>query len=434
MIYKHSILRTKLIYSPEEKCLKQYIKPMPDEFLTSNHDDYYSFQISMANNEQEFDQIMIGETNKHYFNLDTGIVFRCNVVKMNHDRLDDQDTLIRDDVIVLNLHHSAFDGRSVEPFIKQLELAYKNPESMADQSDKSLRYIDYTINELRMLQDDSPDSEMNIAREFWKTIFNGYDINKPNKVLPYDYCETVEIVGRSGFGGTLCSSIEDEELVCSMLTLVQEHNVSMFQLFLTCYHLFIYKLTDDNDVLIDSITANRYRPEIEYAIGMFLSFFPYRLAIDPNMSFIDLLSKVHGNCVNILQHSKLPLPEILNIQYSGNPRMDRTSSTVFFFETDTYKIDEVVLEDAVCKFLPDADRPAHISKFDLLFSVKHDVSDTGQPQRFFLLWNYSTDLFTEKTISKMDKQFRHLLNILFSKSSMFDINQQPLYELSLFSC
>ncbi|CAF1307786.1 unnamed protein product [Didymodactylos carnosus] len=48
-----------------------------------------------------------------------------------------------------------------------------------------------------------------------------------------------------------------------ILKCCQQYHVSMFQLCLTCYYIYLYKLTNgDQDLCICSVHANRHKPDL----------------------------------------------------------------------------------------------------------------------------------------------------------------------------
>ncbi|CAF1415777.1 unnamed protein product [Didymodactylos carnosus] len=171
-----------MVRAPVEKYsagkLEQHVNVIPEELI--NHDEYYLFAISYVSNKQELDKILQEEVNKQYFNLESGLVVRCHVIKHECETFD-KDILIHGDIVLFNLHYIAFDGGSVKPFLTDLQNAYNNNIVL---NTNSIQYIDYAIYERQMLDDDSSDSDINQARIYWKTILDGYNTEK--HLLPYD--------------------------------------------------------------------------------------------------------------------------------------------------------------------------------------------------------------------------------------------------------
>ncbi|CAF1621445.1 unnamed protein product, partial [Didymodactylos carnosus] len=308
VITKHKILRTS--YKRSETCILQVVKQAPslDEVQREN---YYSFQTSViANLKNELlEDILQNESIGNVLDLERGIVLRCHLIKDFHNdsnnSSDHEDLLYPNDLIFFNFHHIAFDRMSLKPFLSDLQLAYSTTELHILDATIDFQYIDHAIDERKMIEDPSPESEMNRARIHWQKIFEGYNYEKTLR-LPYDF----NIDSRSGRGDHLDFEI-DEYITTALSDFARQSNITMFELLITCFYLFLSKLTDDNDVCMGSIAANRHTAEVQNLIGMFVNFVPYRLRFDPTLSFKDLTWQVHQTCSEVSQYSYLPSQEII---------------------------------------------------------------------------------------------------------------------------
>ena len=98
----------------------------------------------------------------------------------------------------------------------------------------------------------------------------------------------------------------------SFLNYASSHHVTLFQLGLAIFYVFLFKLTHgQTDLCIASINANRYRSEVEDLIGMFVSTLPYRIVVDGDWSFDEVVKHVREKCLSVLDHSHYSLQEIL---------------------------------------------------------------------------------------------------------------------------
>ena len=69
------------------------------------------------------------------------------------------DLLTNDDMILISIHHSVFDGASTSIFLRDLCLAYDN-DCVLPIDDNTLQYVDYSIHERLM--------DMTLSRDFWR--------------------------------------------------------------------------------------------------------------------------------------------------------------------------------------------------------------------------------------------------------------------------
>ncbi|CAF1212938.1 unnamed protein product, partial [Didymodactylos carnosus] len=421
VIEKHSPLRTALKYDQNEECLMQTIKPM-----TFGH-DLYKFQISKIRSREELENILFDEeTNETYFDLANGIVFRCHIIRMMSE-IDDDDDLAAssarmNDYILFNFHHVAFDGYSTELFQDELHLAYSNDTL---DFERSLQYIDYAQHEKQL--------DMTKAEEFWKHLLDGFEIDK-HLELPYD--RRPSTTQRSGYGSSVNFEF-DRELVENILAYADEVHVSVFQLALTCYYIFLLNLSNgENDLCFGNIHANRYRPELHSIIGMFVNLLPYRMKLDPTWSFEHTLLQVQNLCLQVLENSHLPYQKIVQLNHHQSKIVNHLPfmPTVFRFDSINTSNEQIQLDDATIYPLSLYHTNHHtdqqnVSKFDLLFSVEyHHINKIMKCSI-----DYSTDLFDQKTIKTMCDRFCVMLQQLFGSSSLNSatLKQTPICELSI---
>ena len=75
-------------------------------------------------------------------------------------------------------------------------------------------------------------------------------------------------------------------------------NSLSFQLGLSTLYAFLFKLTHgQDDLCVSCLNANRYRTELQNMIGMFVATLPYRIKIDPQQSFDELVDHVTNEIV-----------------------------------------------------------------------------------------------------------------------------------------
>ncbi|CAF1545922.1 unnamed protein product, partial [Didymodactylos carnosus] len=350
LIRKHSVLRTRIKYDLTDKCLKQSVNPASTE-------QQYSFQRSEIFTKEELQHILFNEeTSSKYFNLEQGLVFRCHLIRCSENV--DAALLIDGDMIIFNFHHIAFDGRSVDIFLNDLQSAY-NDDNLEIQED-TLTYIDYSLYEREM--------DMSKAKQYWKEVLDGYHTDK--LPLPYDFKHSEQ--RRTGQGSSVAFEL-DNDLVQQMLEYGYRMNVTQFQLCLCCYFVFLFKLSNsqDKDLCIGSVSANRHRQELQPLLGMFVNTLPYRLKLDAARTFNQTLQQVLELCLDILEFSYLPYQQIITSQ--EHEQLTPFILTTFILESNLHHL--VHLNDSILCQLLDDDNIAiqrNVSKFDLSLLMNYN--------------------------------------------------------------
>ncbi|CAF4181106.1 unnamed protein product, partial [Adineta steineri] len=405
VISKHNILRTALYIDDTNGNIIQHFS---DTHIILN-DDMKSCGLTIINVHND-DRRHMNETitetlnQADLFDLSNGRVIRFHILRHYHQSQDsilyeNDDLLTENDHILISIHHAMFDGASVSIFTRDLSLAYQTDDSLS-MDVNSLNYIDYSIHEHIM--------DMTLSREFWQSQLEGYDI-ECSLSLPVDRQRSSTNHQRSGLA-SIAEITFDNETCTSFLNYASSHHLTLFQLGVSVFYVFLFKLTHgQTDLCIGSINANRYRSELVNIIGMFVSTLPYRLEIDPNWSFDEVVKYVREKCLSILEHSHYPLQHILGdnqLTQSNIPFLE----TIFDFISVTKYMEYLCLNDTDLEQVS-LEQSVEMSKFD--FSLTFDYNPLSDNKRLSCSFVCSHDVFEKSTISKIAQRFQYMFEQLF---------------------
>ncbi|CAF4206667.1 unnamed protein product, partial [Adineta steineri] len=202
----------------------------------------------------------------------------------------------------------------------------------------------------------------------------------------------------------------DSELCTSFLNYASSHHLTLFQLGLSIFYVFLFKLTHgETDLCIGSINANRYRSELVNIIGMFVSTLPYHIQLDPHWSFEEVVKHVQEKCLSILEHSHYPLQHIL-----GDNRLNQSNvsflETMFDFISVSKDMGYLSLNDTNLEQVS-LEQSAEVSKFDFSLTFEHNPSSDNK--RLSCRFVCSHDLFEKSTISQIAERFQYMFEQLF---------------------
>ncbi|CAF3961735.1 unnamed protein product, partial [Adineta steineri] len=399
LLETHTALRTS--FHLTDNGLEQRIEPLIEcEYTTTI---YYNTQQLKSIEREEL-------INPSLFNLSKGHLMRCHICLYheNHSTIN-YETLFPSDVIMLNFHHIAVDGETSDILNEDLCTAY-NQGSLSIGSN-ALRYLDYSIHERQL--------DMGAASKFWLDILQGYDL-KQSLPLPYDYQRTGN--NRSGARVRVVRFEFGSSLSHAFLDYASRVNVSVFQLGLACFFTFLARLsgeTSDVDLCLACYSANRYRPELQRLVGLFVTTLPYRLRFNLNESFDQIVQHIRNLTMTIFRHSYLPLQRLIENKHNRNGSE--------FFET-TFDINmanpNLELDGAHLEMEPfPTDEMAKFDMFVRLFyAPKKDSS-------LVCSFDGALDIFDESTIERLNVRFHYLLDHLFLSNE--SIRSSKINKLSL---
>ncbi|CAF1333405.1 unnamed protein product [Adineta ricciae] len=134
---KHDVLRTSIQFDSATGHLKQSVLP-------TSLQDCFTFKMSIIDDADELKTIFNDElTNRNYFDIERGRVFRCHIIRQRSTMCNDADLLSIGDWIIFNFHHIAFDGESEQIFLDDFHQLY----SRQQHKQELLQYIDLDENE-----------------------------------------------------------------------------------------------------------------------------------------------------------------------------------------------------------------------------------------------------------------------------------------------
>ncbi len=391
LVGKHATLRTCLIGNSHDNTLQQYVLPFDPNVVLLVH-------VSRAKSAEEVQAILLDEeTNRAHFDLPTGRVFRCHVIRRNDQ--ENEDLLLPDDVLVFNFHHVAFDGLSEPIFAADLRQAYATG-TLEFNDNQTLTYLDYALWE----------KNMPLAKHFWEAALQDYE----PVALPYDRRPASST--RTGHGSSVKVELGAGEL---LLAFARQTQVTPFQVCMSVYYIFLYKLTQSQDLVVGSLVANRPRHELAQMIGMFANLVPYRLHVKPQETFRQLIKRVAQMSILVTANAQLPYQHIVQQHYHNTTMKAHTLpyiSTGLQFESPTNKIR--LAEE--CELLRYPTSP-HVAKYDLWLSIEFDPTEEHKITGSF---DYACDVFDPATVVKIARRFECLLTQLFTTSS--SISQMSL--------
>ncbi|CAF4860286.1 unnamed protein product, partial [Rotaria socialis] len=420
---KHAVLRTSVRLDPINRNLTQYIQP-------NNAQDCFVFCTSIIDDGNMLENILTDEmTNQTYFDLQTGQLFRCHIVRQRSTIIQDNDDFLHEgDWIIFNFHHIAFDGESEQIFLDDFQKLYCQTENVqADDLHTALQYIDYSVHERQI--------DMTLAKIYWHQALLGYNIKKP-MALPVD--RNISSNGtRSGQGFSIELQF-NSHIVEQLVKYAVRFNVTLYQVCLTIYYAFLFHLTGgQKDLIVGIVHANRYRPELQHIIGMFVNTLPMRLRVNPYDTFNELLCRVSSTMFEAQPHSNLPYQYIIEQVpmwqfHKGN--LIQTMFTLDEVETIHVRLDAgVMIESCSLSSLKNTSVQIGIPKiavamFDMTLSLEHIVATNSLHAELIS----SSDLFDSITLVNMARRFQLIVEQLFSPISMtMMITEQLLCDLSL---
>ncbi|CAF4233386.1 unnamed protein product, partial [Adineta steineri] len=208
---KHKILRTVISFNNDNGILEQHIDNRRRIFQLVPNQTF--------KNENELQDILYQTIiNPNLFDLSTGRVFHCEVLRQEIISNNDNRFITDSEILLIAFHHAAIDRSAYQVFLNDLCFSYNTNVKWTGNEDL-LQYIDYAVHE-RLI-------DMKPSREFWLLQLKDFDFEHRLSLSIDQHCLSND--QRSGFASIGQISF-DKNISKSFLNYVSTHQTTPFQL------------------------------------------------------------------------------------------------------------------------------------------------------------------------------------------------------------
>ncbi len=297
--------------------------------------------------------------------------------------------------LLATIHHIAFDGWSIGVFVREL-IAHYTAFSQGEDSLLPLlpiQYKDYALWQKQLIDGEMLSEQM----RYWKQQLEGI---LPHLELPTDRPRSAAQPFTIGYQYFILPA----ELSQALKKLSQQKSVSLFMTFLAAFKTLLYRLTQQDDIIVGTAIAGRNRREMEVLIGCFVNMLALRTDLSGNPSFSEVLKQVRDVALGAYAHQDLPFEELINhLRVSGNTKQPwQIQVACGMWNAPTEKLDLPGLTTSSVIFENDAMR------VDLILWLV----DTEQGLN--VKWKYNAELFEPATIQRLHTCLLTLLHSIVS--------------------
>ncbi len=298
-------------------------------------------------------------------------------------------------ILVLVVHHIAFDGWSAKILLQELSETYAALVTglALEPPVAALQYADYAIWQREWLR--GPVLDQKVA--YWKDALDGAPALLE---LPYDQTRPA----RLSYRGDHHSFAIGAQTAEALKTLARETGATRFMATLAAFKLMLARYSGRDDILVGTPVANRDRTEIERLIGFFVNTLVLRSQVDQRGSARDLLTQVRDTTLAAFAHQDLPFDTLVEIL---SPERSLSFAPIFQVMFSYHSADSLPGAPNLpgLTLLDQGDQEAPFAKFDLSLTM------TETPDGYSATFDYATDLFERATIQAMAQQLTLILEL-----------------------
>ncbi len=296
-------------------------------------------------------------------------------------------------VLILVIHHIAFDEWSTQVFMREFGAIYdaliagKEP----DLPPLPIQYADYAWWQRQELSGEKLEQQI----DYWRQQLAG----APSLLtLPTDHPRPpVQTYNGDAHHFTLSHDLWEQ-----LRRLADEEGASSFMVVMAAYQALLRAYSHQDDILVGTPILNRNRKELEALIGFFTNTLVIRGELNGKMTFRDLLRQIRQTALDAYAHQDVPFEMLVDeLQPYRNLSYTPFFQTVLTLQKDDFR--RFHLRDLTLSLLSTGDVSA---KFDLSVILLEREDDVH------VVMEYNTDLFERETIARMGRHFTVFLSQL----------------------
>ena len=381
IVSRHEILRSTIEQENEEGKAIQIV-----------HSDSLPIEEIILTNTEEYKSLIKEDINRP-FNLSKEYPIRVKLYVIQSDRLTldhNKDKIL----LLINTHHIASDGWSLDIFQKELFAyyeAYINKDVNFNLPELEIQYKDYALWQRAYLKDQLLNNQLS----YWKERLSGYQ----TLMLPTDYTRS----GKKDYKGASRGFTISRETSQKLKAIAQNHSVTLNSVMLSSISILLSKYSGQEDIIIGSPIANRHHGQTEGLIGFFINTLANRIHLNKLQSFESLINQVHLEQSEAQLHQDMPFEMIVN---ELKVERDTSMHPIFqvMFGVQSFGKQWVGNQNSWLRSYDNLESAYEISNFDLTIYI----DDANEEFEGVVV--YATSLFKEETIERLITHYIYLLD------------------------
>ncbi|SEN18920.1 non-ribosomal peptide synthase domain TIGR01720/amino acid adenylation domain-containing protein [Stigmatella aurantiaca] len=373
IVRRHEVLRTTFLDGQDGAV--QVIAPPPERVLAR-----VDLEPLPAEERKPRAQALVREETRRPFDLIARPPLRATLFRLNADT----------HALTLVMHHIVADGWSLGVLVRELGALYAaavkgQPSPLAP---LPIQYADHAVWQRGWLKGEVLEAQLS----WWRERLQGapllleLPLARPRaRVSTYQGAQRTVLLPRATAEAVRRFALRE--------------GATPFMVLMAAFQALLHRYTGQTDLLVGTDIANRHHAETEALVGFFVNQLVMRGRPSAGSTFRELVARVREDALGAYAHQDLPFEELVR---ELKPERSLGVSPLFQVKLIFQNARDVSLELPGVRLRVD---PAElgVAKYDLTIAF----SDTGDG--LSALWEYSTDLFDEATVARMQDHLRTLL-------------------------
>ncbi|MCG7534497.1 non-ribosomal peptide synthetase [Pseudoalteromonas sp. OOF1S-7] len=341
------------------------------------------------------------EDERNPFALDKDFMIRAGYIQMSPLQHTPRS------VLLLNVHHIAFDGWSLGILLQEFSENYQAclRKEPAPREPLAIQYLDFASWQQDNFNEVTLQKQLNYWQEKLAALPESHGLYMPAKA-------SEEKSGKSQFDSQLTVSV-----TAKMKGLCQQFNTSPFIFIHAVFSILLARHSGRNDIVIGTPVANRQVNQLEPLLGFFVNSLVLRTSYHPEQSFAEYLAYVGKVNLDAQANQDVPFEKL--VEHCAQTR-SRSHSPLFQIMLSMNSNDSAELP------IPGVNiKPLQQPEPGLKFDIKLNVAMTEE--HVALKWTFNPELFDVASIQALDGHLHSLFTEVVKDPAA------PLHKLPMLS-
>ena len=310
-------------------------------------------------------------------------------------------------VLIMVVHHIAADGFSMGPLTRDVMIAYESRRRGEAPQWPPLvaQYADYSLWQREVLGDEA-DQQSPAGRQidYWRSTL----ANLPEQLNLRTDRPRPAVAGNHG--GAVPFEI-DEQIHAGLERLARDRGATVFMVTHAVWAALLARLSASTDIAIGTPILGRPDAALEDVIGMFVNTLVLRTAVDPQMSFDDLIAQTRDVDLTAFAHADVPFERLVEVL---NPVRSTARHPLFQVALSFQNLPQTRFELSGLTVSPIV-ADAEISQFDLHLMLTDTHAADGAASGITGRLTYASELFDRSTAEAIAGYYRTVLAALVTE-------------------
>jgi non-ribosomal peptide synthase protein (TIGR01720 family) len=333
------------------------------------------------------------EDARHPFDLTKGPLRRIKLLRLTE----------QEHWLLLSMHHIIADAWAAGVFVHELTVLYA-AFSRGDSSplpELSLQYVDFAHWQRECLRQGFFDSQL----EYWKGQLDG-------RIEPLSLPTDRPRPETPNFRTSSQYLSLPADLTVGLKSFSNAEGVSLFMILVNAFQILLFRYSNQEDVRIGTLIANRNRIEIEDLFGLFVNTLVLRTNLSGDPTCREALLRVRKVALEGFNNQDLPFEHLLQV-LERDQGLERTDLIDVLFVLQNAPVKSLELPGLTISQVKEVSELAEpavtLTLFDLILMMGEG------PEGLTGSLKYRTELFDETTIQQLLRNFQYVLESIVSQ-------------------